>query len=116
MTVGLAFLLLVTAGGSVWTMDRRRRPQHRLQRAIAAGAVLLLFTPVAVLYGPWAYMTLRCRHQPVAISDFAASYSYRLPGDQGYRRGSLLQDYVCSEAEAKRRGYERADEEAEPVG
>jgi 4-amino-4-deoxy-L-arabinose transferase-like glycosyltransferase len=110
MTVGLAFLLLVAAGGSVWIIDRMRRPGHRLQRLVAVGVVLLLFAPVALLYGPWAYMTIRCRRQPVAISDFAASYSYKLPGDHGYRRESFLQDYVCSEAEARRKGYERGGE------
>ena len=53
-------------------------------------------------------MTVRCGRQPIAVSDFAASYSYRLPGDATYRRDSLFQDYVCSEAEARRKGYERS--------
>jgi hypothetical protein len=76
MTVGLAFLLLAAVSGSVWIVDRRRRPQQRLQRAIAAGAVLRLFTPVALLYG----------HGPTWRFDAAISHR-----DLGFRRFLQLQ-------------------------
>ena len=57
----------------------------------------------------WAYMALRCRHQP------SRSRISPLPTATGFQvirisTRELLQDYVCSEAEAKRRRYEHAGE------
>ncbi len=107
MAVAVALLALFVFGALVAVVDRRRHPDRWLRRRIAAGAVLLLFTPIVLLYGRWTLMTVRCGRQPVAVSNFAAAYSYRLPSDPGYRRDSIFQNYVCSEAEAVRKGYER---------
>jgi hypothetical protein len=103
----VALLLLVGTGGAVWWHHRRTRPQHRVRRVLGALVIGMILLPVPLIYGRWAYMVVRCGHEPVAISDFAAAHSYRLPSDRTYRRDSLFQDYVCSEAEARRLGYER---------
>ncbi len=101
----VALALVLATGGALWRHHRRTMPEHRARRVVAALLVVAVFVPVGVIYGRWAYMTVRCGHQPVAISDLAAAYSYQLPGDRNYRRDSLFQDFVCSEADAERKGY-----------
>lgn len=103
----LALLLLAVSGGTLWWHHQRTRREHRRRRVVGALAVCVILLPLPVLHGRWAYMVVRCGHEPIAISDFAAAYSYRLPTDPTYRRDDLWQDYVCSEAEARRKGYER---------
>jgi hypothetical protein len=51
--------------------------------------------------------TAQCGHQPVIVSKFAAGYSYYLPGDAGYEPGLFIDQFVCSEEEAKAAGYHR---------
>lgn len=70
--------------------------------------LLVIAAPLPLLYGRWGYMTIRCRGEPVAITNFAAAHTYWLPGDAGYRRRDLFQSYVCSGASATERGYVRS--------
>lgn len=52
--------------------------------------------------------TLECGNQPYIASDFAASYSYRKPGDGLYRGPDIFtqpDEYYCSEADVKAAGY-----------
>lgn len=83
------------------------RPRRSRQRWVATAILLVIAAPLSLLYGRWGYMTIRCRREPVVITNFAAAHSYWLPGEAGYGRRDLFQSYVCSEATAKERGYVR---------
>ena len=48
-----------------------------------------------------------CGSPPVSASDFAASFSYELPGDEGYGPGPF-QQYFCTENQAQSAGYRRS--------
>ena len=74
---------------------------------IAAVVVLLLFLlPVALTLGVWTINFVRCGRQPVEATNFAAAYSYDLPGDREYSYFPILvTSYYCTEAEAKKAGY-----------
>lgn len=81
--------------------ERRRRRVRPLPTAL----LVLLLAPAVLVYGPWAAMTVRCGHQPVATSTFAAAYSYTTPDRPGYSRFWLFQGFTCSSQEAERNGF-----------
>ncbi|MBI3494620.1 hypothetical protein HY004_01390 [Candidatus Saccharibacteria bacterium] len=56
---------------------------------------------------PFAYGTLKCGHLPVKSSNFAASYSYDLPGDKEYGFEPLSDYEFCTAKEAEAEGYHR---------
>lgn len=101
-----AIVVIAIGAGTFWTA-RSIQPEKRLQRWVASVALVVVTLPVAVLYGPWLYATARCGRQPVAVTNFAAAHSYELPGDAGYHRSDLFQSYMCSEGDAKAKGYVR---------
>lgn len=108
MVIRSAAIVLVLAV-SVGTLlaSRRLTPEHRLQRRLGTALVVVLALPFPLLYGRWTYMTARCGGQPVATTDFASAYTYRLPTDPGYSRSEVALGYVCTEAEALEKGYRR---------
>ena len=69
---------------------------------VGAFAIIVLGTITGLL--PFLAATIKCGHLPVIASDFAASYSYTLPGHNGYFP-SIFNRYFCSEAEAQAAGY-----------
>jgi hypothetical protein len=74
---------------------------------VGVGAVLLL-SPAVLAFGPWTMAVVRCGHQPVSLSSFAAADSYQLPGDPHYARFWFLHDgWDCSEKDAIRHGFHR---------
>ena len=110
---------LVLVGAGVWVARHKPKPSGVLTRTLGPTwapvvhglsiAALLLAAPVAFLYAPWAAMTIRCGHQPVSTTNFAAASSYSLPGDGFYDRVWILGDgYVCSEADALKKGFHRS--------
>ncbi len=107
VSVAAAVIVIVAATGAFWAA-RSLQPERRLQRWVAAVALAVVALPPALIYGPWIYATTRCGRQPVAITNFAAAHSYEVPGDPGYHRSDLFQSYVCSEDEAKAKGYVRS--------
>lgn len=56
---------------------------------------------------PLAYKTVQCGGLPVESSNFAASYSYKLPGDRDYGLNPFGYYEFCTAAEAEREGYSR---------
>jgi heme A synthase len=113
----LAAIVMVVAG--VWVARHKPKQSGALTRTLGptwapvaqgvAIAALFLGAPVAFLYAPWAAMTIRCGHQPVSTTNFAAASSYSLPGDTFYDRVWILGDgYVCSEADAVKKGFHRS--------
>jgi hypothetical protein len=112
----LAFVLL---GAAIWLARHKPKEASVWVRPFGPAwmptlrwllvTALLLLSPVAFLFGPWFVMTIRCGHQPISTTNFAAASSYSLPGDTFYDRTWLLGDgYVCSEDEALRKGYHRS--------
>ena len=84
-----------------------RRNKRYLIIGLALGAVLLL----VLLLQLWrtgqlqyAFAYVRCGGQPVEAIDFAASYTYILPTDEGYGPG-LFNKYYCAEQEAQAAGF-----------
>jgi hypothetical protein len=104
----LAVFLLIAVVAGLHLASGHIAPDRRLQRRLATTTVLLVMLSLPLLHAPWIYMTVRCGGQPVAITDFAASYTYWLPRDPGYERLDLFRSYVCTEAEAMASGYRRA--------
>jgi hypothetical protein len=51
--------------------------------------------------------TIKCGHEPVIATNFAAGYSYTLPGDAGYGPNMFNNTYYCSAADAEAAGYRR---------
>ncbi len=78
---------------------------------LSAGLVLfVLFTVIRMeLDGEfnWYAATFRCGHKPVIATDFAASYVYYLPSQDGYHP-ALFSEYYCSETDAQRAGFQRS--------
>ena len=70
------------------------------------GVVLfLLFVGLVTGVLPFALNTIRCGKLPVVASRFAASYTYKIPGDPGYGPGLFDYDFFCSKEEAERSGF-----------
>lgn len=103
----LAVVLLIAAGAGLHLASRHVAPDRRLERRLATTTLLVVALSLPVLHAPWIYMTVRCGRQPVAISDFAAAYTYWLPSDPGYERSDIFRSYVCTEGEATEGGYRR---------
>jgi hypothetical protein len=103
----LAALLLTAVIVGLHVASRRVRPDRGLRRRLATAMLVAVVLSLPLLHAPWIYMTVRCGSQPVAITDFAASYTYWLPSDPGYERSDIFRSYVCTEAEATARGYRR---------
>lgn len=104
----LAVLLFIAVVAGLHLTARHIAPDRRLERRLATAALLVVVLSFPGLHAPWIYMTVRCGRQPVAITDFAASYAYWLPSDPGYKRLDIFKSYVCTEAQAMASGYRRA--------
>ena len=105
-TLAACILIAVVAG--LHLASRNIAPDRRLERRLATAALLVVVLSFPVLHAPWIYITVRCGRQPVAITDFAASYAYWLPSDPGYERSDIFRSHVCTEAQAVASGYRRA--------
>jgi len=86
-----------------------RQPKTRLswQKVILIGAAVVILLVVGILSGvlPFALNTVTCGKLPVIASTFAASYSYKVPGDPGYGPGLFNYVFFCSKEEAERAGF-----------
>ena len=82
------------------------RPKKRVSRLkvimIVIAAVILLVLGMVSGVLPFALNTIRCGKLPVVASTFAASYSYKVPGDPGYGPGLFNDVFFCSKEEAER--------------
>lgn len=82
-------------------------------RSVWALAIVLIAIPMyansifyAANYVPYWRAWWRCGHQPVILVSFAAAGSYHLPGEPGYSPSFLGDSYVCTEEEARARGFQ----------
>jgi hypothetical protein len=75
---------------------------------ILSGAIVLLV--VGMLSGvlPFAAAAVSCLKAPVIASKFAASYSYILPGEEGYGPDMFGKSYYCTQAQAEAAGYQHS--------
>src|SRR5690349_6806721 len=105
---GLAAFLLIAVVATFPLAARTVAPDRRVERRFATATLLVVMLSFPLLHAPWLYMTVRCGRQPVAVTDFAASYTYWLPSDPGYERLDIFRSYVCTEAAAMASGYRRA--------
>jgi hypothetical protein len=71
-----------------------------------------LSAPLSVPWAIWLNEVRICGHEPVIATDFAAGYSYALPGDPHYYDPGifplLTPRYFCTEDEAKAHSYRHA--------
>ncbi|MDH6464881.1 hypothetical protein M2302_005082 [Micromonospora sp. A200] len=95
--------------------DKSEMSGARVRKAwlIAAVPVALyfvsLFTPFMAPYSRYPLYMVKCGGQPIVAWDFAASYTYKRPGDDGYGVDILTSDFFCTEAEAERAGFRRSE-------
>jgi hypothetical protein len=86
---------------------RARRP---VWIALSALWLLISLVPLSAFASPeltyWAAWA-RCGHQPAIASNFAARYSYDLPGDSNYGPSLFVAAYFCTTTQAEDAGYHR---------
>lgn len=78
--------------------------------ALIGWLVLVCLPVVALLDGPYIAFevaTIRCGHEPAIATEFAAGYTYDLPGDPGYGPSLFSATFFCSAGEAEAAGYHR---------
>lgn len=82
---------------------------QKIPKSIIVVGVMIVLLVFGWLGGVNAYLTsyINCGKPPVSASDFAASFSYELPGDEGYGPGPF-QQYFCTENQAQSAGYRRS--------
>ncbi len=85
------------------------RPWARLGRVtgIIFGTILAI---LALSFGPWTVAAIRCGHQPIEGSNFAASSDYVYPGQISYTRFSAFNllfgdQFFCSAKAAQRANF-----------
>lgn len=71
---------------------------------IAVLVVLALFYGIGSGYVGYGMAYIRCGKQPVIATNFAAAYSYVLPGEKSYSP-DVFSRYYCSQAEAEKAGF-----------
>lgn len=86
----------------------RKRLIKLLLVAIALLYVVSLFVPVISLYTSYPLYVLKCGHQPIIASTFAASNSYVTPDSPHYGLSPFDTEFFCTEAEAQRNGYHKS--------
>jgi hypothetical protein len=78
--------------------------------ALAAWVVLVCLPVIGFLDGAYIAFevaTIRCGHQPAIATEFAAGYTYELPGDPGYGPSLFKATFYCTAGEAEAAGYHR---------
>jgi hypothetical protein len=98
--------LAICAGPLVFAIRARRR----IWIAASAAWLLISLVPLSAFAIPevtyWAAWA-RCGHQPVIASNFAAAYSYDIPGDFDYGPSLFASAYFCTASQAEQAGYHR---------
>ncbi|MBY8871384.1 hypothetical protein K7640_05945 [Micromonospora sp. PLK6-60] len=85
----------------------RGRGAGVLVAVLVALYALSLVTPLVSPFARYPLYLVKCGGQPVVASDFAASYTYRAPGSDGYGVTILTSHFFCTVAEAERAGFRR---------
>ncbi|MEA2657401.1 MAG: hypothetical protein QOI23_2766 [Chloroflexota bacterium] len=99
------------AGLLVWVVRKRTRGRWRAIWIAALAIWCLIWVPIALLLASpfirFEVATIQCGHQPAIATNFAAAYSYELPGDFDYGPGIFDSAYYCSATEAEAAGFHR---------
>lgn len=107
----LTVLSIGVAALALWLTLRQRTRRGRLIGLAVLAIWLALSVPIAWTFdSPYVSYELavnQCGHQPVIATNFAAGYTYDLPGDAGYGPSIFNNTYYCTAAEAEAAGYRR---------
>jgi hypothetical protein len=85
----------------------RDRLYQTINRGILAVVLIVVAVPVASAIYPllqYGFYYVKCGHQPVKASNFAAGYTYTMPGSARYAEYHA-NVYFCSEQEAISHGF-----------
>ena len=118
-SVGSTALEVGVAAFLIWVTVR----QTTLKRRFIGLGVLAVWLVVSVPlvwqfdspYVRYEQAVIACGHQPVIATNFAAGYTYDLPGDPGYGPSMFNNIYYCSAKDAEAAHYRRPPRYA-PVG
>lgn len=90
-------------------IDENRLDQIKLSKktvAIIIISIVLLVLGTVTGINNYFIAYFRCGAKaPIAATNFAASWSYRLPGERGYGPHPFNNKYYCTQAEAEQAGY-----------
>lgn len=75
-----------------------------ISTVVVAAYCLTLFIPLISPFAWFPVYAVKCGGLPVVANDFAAAYTYKIPGDTQYAVTPFT-TYFCSEDEAKRAGF-----------
>lgn len=86
--------------------------EEKVPKSVIVIGVTLILLILGWLSGAndYMYSYASCGRPPISASSFAASFSYELPGDEGYGPGPF-QEYFCTEEDAQNAGYRRSNGE-----
>lgn len=86
-------------------------PQEKVPKSVVVMGVVIVLLALGWIGGVNGYLItyIGCGKPPISASDFAASFSYEIPGDEGYGPG-LFQKYFCTEDAARNAGYRRSSD------
>jgi hypothetical protein len=104
-------LVVGVAGLLVWLIARQKTGRRRLIGLGLLAVWLVGSVPIAwefdSPYVRYEQAVIACGHQPVIATNFAAGYTYDLPGDPGYGPGIFSDTYYCSAQDAEAAHYRR---------
>jgi len=83
---------------------------RRLIVVVTTVALLIVTSPISVIWAMWTVAAVECGRLPVTASRFAAAYSYSVAGDISYNEGVwpiIVPDYYCNAADAEAAGFHR---------
>jgi hypothetical protein len=97
--IAAALLVVVLSAIRMWSAPPRA--------FISIGAVYLasLFTPLVDTMARYPLYVVECGGAPVVVTDFAAAYTYRVLGDEGYSVTPLDTGFFCTPQEAEHLRY-----------
>jgi hypothetical protein len=104
-------LVVGVAGLLVWLIVRQKTRARRLIGLGLLAVWLVGGAPIAwefdSPYVRYEQALIACGHEPVIATNFAAGYTYALPGDPGYGPGIFDDIYYCSAKDAEAAHFRR---------
>ncbi|HEY1085728.1 MAG TPA: hypothetical protein VGE34_03325 [Candidatus Saccharimonadales bacterium] len=95
-----------------WTRSRKTKVTKKFfQRFTVITLALLIALPIGWLSGllPFTYNMIRCGRLPVESTKFMASFTYKVPGDEGYGIHPFSEYGYCTQSEIQAtNGYRRS--------
>lgn len=91
-------------------IKRNIKESKRISQKTKLITLISIITIIGLLVGlgsgllQYSFAAVKCLRAPVAASKFMASYTYELPGEEGYGPG-IFNEYFCSEQDARDAGF-----------